>query len=79
MWEAAGGLELPFSARNLKTMSSWATLVKPGDLLATTMRLEKDRFRTPPAGPGATRRLAPVPDKVQTYGLNLAPVLPEGR
>lgn len=75
VWESSGGSELPFHARNLKTATTWAAVVKPGDLMDAYVLLEKDGFKSPPDGKGAARRLAPVADKLQSYGLNLKPLL----
>lgn len=75
VWESSGGSQLPFHARNLGTVTQWAALVKTGDLLDVYARLEKDGFVTPPDGKGSSRKLAPVTDQIQSYGLNLQPLL----
>ncbi|MBC8646816.1 MAG: hypothetical protein H7X85_06605, partial [Thermoanaerobaculia bacterium] len=78
VWEASGGTVLPFSARNLRTLKQWIAPVKPQDLLATFMQLRATSFAQAPPGPGATRKLDPVPDRIQFYGLEMKPALSAG-
>lgn len=76
VWEASGGPELPFSARNLKTITQWIFPIKAGDLVPTLKLLQERGFSlAPTAAPATPRTLAPVPDRIQSYGLNLKPAL----
>jgi alpha-2-macroglobulin len=75
VWESSGGPLLPFHARNYANVTQWVAPLQPGDLMPTLLMLDKDRFRTPPPGDGTPRKLAPRPDKIQSYGLNIASTL----
>ena len=78
VWEASGGPELPFSARNLKTLTQWIFPLKAGELVPALKLLQERGFSlAPTAAPATPRRLAPVPDRIQSYGLNLKPALSE--
>jgi uncharacterized protein YfaS (alpha-2-macroglobulin family) len=79
VWEASGGAVLPFYARNFKTVTQWTAPVKAEDAMPTILRLQKDNFtEAPPVSP-KLRTLAPAPDKIQSYGANIGPVLNNGK
>ena len=79
VWEASGGAVLPFYARNYKTVTQWTAPVSPDDAMPTILRLQKDNFtEAPPVSP-KLRTLAPAPDKIQSYGANIGPVLNNGK
>jgi len=72
VWEATGGPTLPFYARNLKNVQQWLAPVPLERLMPTILRLDKERYTAPP--PDTTpqeRKLSPVADKIQSYGVNV--------
>ncbi|HSK10099.1 MAG TPA: MG2 domain-containing protein, partial [Vicinamibacterales bacterium] len=75
VWEASGGTQLPFYARNFRDVTQWASPLSPADLMPTIRTLRERSFTIAPPAPGQPRRLAPVPDKIQSYGLDLAGAL----
>ncbi|MGH9441494.1 MAG: alpha-2-macroglobulin family protein [Thermoanaerobaculia bacterium] len=75
VWEASGGSELPFSARNLQDLHEWVAGLTVETLFPTIQRLEEKDFGELPPGEGRARDLSPVADKIQSYGLNLKSVL----
>ena len=75
VWEASGGPQLPFYARNLRNVTQWLAPVPPDQLMPTIRSLQGKAFQLAPDGPGAPRRLAPVPDKILSFNLDLEPVL----
>jgi alpha-2-macroglobulin len=78
VWETGGGPQLPFSARNYQSVTQWVAPLKPDELLPTTLKLENDSFGGAPPTPGRARKLAPVPDKIQSYGLDISSALNSG-
>jgi hypothetical protein len=82
VWEAGGGSQLPFSSRNLRTVTQWAQALTADDLMPTVLRLEPEGSRSfdeAPPIPGTPRTLRPKADVLQAYGLDLGPVLPSGK
>jgi len=79
VWEASGGAVLPFYARNYKTVQQWTAPVKPEEAMPTILSLQKNGFTDSPDVPGKMRTLAPAPDKIQSYGANIGPVLNNGK
>jgi alpha-2-macroglobulin len=76
VWESSGGPILPFHARNFLDVQQWLQPVSLEQVMPTMLALEKENFqKTPPA----QRKLAPVADKTQSYGLNLGSALTNGR
>ncbi len=75
VWESGGGPVLPFSARNLTTATQWLAPLKLEDLVPTIRAQESSGFSEAPAGQSRARRLAPAPDKIQAYGLDLKDLL----
>jgi uncharacterized protein YfaS (alpha-2-macroglobulin family) len=75
VWESSGGPVLPFHARNFKNVTQWLTPLSLEQLVPSIVELQKENFRKTPATGGAERALAPVPDKLQSYGLNLKSAL----
>ncbi|MEA2163781.1 MAG: alpha-2-macroglobulin [Thermoanaerobaculia bacterium] len=75
VWESSGGPMLPFHARNFKNVTQWLTPLSLDTLVPSIVELQKESFKKVPATPGVPRNLAPVPDKLQNYGLNLKPAL----
>ena len=75
VWEAGGGPQLPFYARNLQSVTQWAAPLALVELVPALGRLGSQGFGAAPPGPGVARSLAPVPDRIQSYGVDLAGVL----
>ncbi len=75
VWEASGGSELPFSARNLQDLREWVSPLTVDALFPTIQHLEEKDFGELPPGEGKARNLSPVADKIQAYGLNLKSAL----
>jgi uncharacterized protein YfaS (alpha-2-macroglobulin family) len=75
VWESTGGPKLPFSARNLVTVSQWLAPLRLDDLMPAVRALQEKSFEiSPPAAP-VLRRLTPRADTIQSFGIDLAPVL----
>jgi uncharacterized protein YfaS (alpha-2-macroglobulin family) len=78
VWEKDGGTQLPFYARNLRTVTQWASGLDPADLMPRLLELHSGGFSfAPPAG-GLERKLGVTPDRVQSHGLDLAKALRPG-
>ncbi len=75
VWESSGGPVLPFHARNFQNVTQWLTPLSLDQLVPSIVELQKEGFRKAPSSPGTPRKLAPVPDKLQSYGLNLKSAL----
>jgi uncharacterized protein YfaS (alpha-2-macroglobulin family) len=79
VWESRGGPLLPFYSRNLRSVRQWATPLKVEDLMPTILKLRENSFHLSPSGEeGVERALAPAPDAIQSYGINLKTILSEG-
>jgi uncharacterized protein YfaS (alpha-2-macroglobulin family) len=81
VWEAGGGPLLPFHARNLQSVSQWADPVKTDELMPAVRRLQEeqgDRSKAPAPPQATARTLRPKPDALQSYGLDLKPLLSPG-
>ncbi len=74
VWEAGGGLILPFYARNLLGVRQWGAPVKPDDLMPT-IRALTPRFNQAPAADAIDRRLSVSPDRIESHGLDVSKVL----
>jgi uncharacterized protein YfaS (alpha-2-macroglobulin family) len=75
VWESSGGPVLPFHARNFQNVTQWLTPLSLDQLVPSIVDLQKESFHKTPSTPGTQRKLAPVPDKLQSYGLNLKSAL----
>lgn len=78
VWEASGGPLLPFHARNLQSVSQWADPVKPDELMPWVRMLQEGqgtRSKEPAPPQARARTLRPKPDALQSYGLDLKPLL----
>jgi hypothetical protein len=75
VWESSSGPLLPFYARNLQSVTQWLVPLKADDLMPTVFKLQEKSFAMAPDGPGVLRRLRPTPDTVQSFGLDLGPLL----
>jgi uncharacterized protein YfaS (alpha-2-macroglobulin family) len=71
VWESSGGPILPFHARNFQNVTQWLTPLSLDQLVPSINDLQTEGFHKTPGTPGTQRKLAPIPDKLQSYGLNL--------
>jgi len=78
VWESSGGPILPFHARNFLGIKQWLAPLTIDELMPTLVKLEKAGFNLTPDTPPQERKLTPVPDKIQSFGLDLTPVLHNG-
>lgn len=78
VWESSGGPVLPFHARNFLDVQQWLMPLPLEQVMPTILALEKDSFQKAPPTQPAQRKLAPVADKTQSYGLNLSSALTNG-
>jgi len=79
VWEASGGATLPFYARNFKNVKQWTAPVQAENAMPTILRLQASEFTEAPGVEPKLRTLAPAPDKIQSYGANIGPVLNNGK
>ncbi|MBV9496007.1 MAG: Ig-like domain-containing protein [Acidobacteria bacterium] len=78
VWESTGGPQLPFHARNYKSVKQWLAPLKIEDLMPTAIAFEENGANQPPPNAKPTdRTLKPATDKIQSYGFNLKPALGE--
>ena len=82
VWERSGGKQLPFYARNFRSVTQWSQRVALPDLMPTMLRLQGDEeqrsgpaFSEAPASAGQARRLNVTPDRIQSHGLDLTNAL----
>jgi uncharacterized protein YfaS (alpha-2-macroglobulin family) len=75
VWETSGGPLLPFYARNLRSVTQWLSPVTPEQLMPTVRELQGKYFSVAPDAPGTPRTLSPTPDRIQSFGLDLKPIL----
>jgi uncharacterized protein YfaS (alpha-2-macroglobulin family) len=85
VWEKDGGPQLPFYARNFRSVTQWAERIDPSQLVPTIMKLQVDpeesnspSFAEAPAGVGIERKLGVTPDRIQSHGLDLSKVTSAG-
>ncbi|HEV7503060.1 MAG TPA: MG2 domain-containing protein, partial [Vicinamibacteria bacterium] len=75
VWEKAGGPQLPFHARNLATVSQWLAPLAVDDLMPAVRALQEKSFVLSPPGEPVVRRLTPKADTIQSFGIDLRPLL----
>ena len=75
VWESSGGRTLPFHARNFTDVQQWAAPLAPGELMPTIRSLQSGGFAIPPPSAPVHRPLSIVPDRVQSFGLDLSKAL----
>jgi alpha-2-macroglobulin-like protein/MG2 domain-containing protein/Big-like domain-containing protein len=75
VWEKAGGPRLPFYARNLTDVSQWLAPLAASDLMPAVRALQEKSFVLSPPGEPVVRRLTPKADTIQSFGIDLRPVL----
>jgi len=75
VWESSGGPVLPFHARNFATVQQWLMPISIEQTMASMLEIESGNFRKTPPVAATQRKLAPVADKTQSYGLNLSSAL----
>jgi uncharacterized protein YfaS (alpha-2-macroglobulin family) len=74
VWEADGGAQLPFYARNVRDILQWAFRLEPSRLMPTIRKLQPGFAAAPPIA-AQTRALRVTPDAVQSHGLPLGAAL----
>src|SRR5687768_11708919 len=75
VWETGGGPALPFYSRNFTTVLQRLSRLSPDELMPRALELREANDRAmPPAAP-VTRRLNVTPDRIQSHGVDLAPLL----
>jgi uncharacterized protein YfaS (alpha-2-macroglobulin family) len=79
VWESTGGTVLPFYARNFTTVRQWIAAVAPPQLMPTILALQATSFSSTPDATPTDRRLTPQPDRIQSFGMDLARALTGGR
>jgi uncharacterized protein YfaS (alpha-2-macroglobulin family) len=79
VWESSGGPLLPFYARNIKNIQQWVSPLTLEQVMPTMLDLETVSFAKAPPVPAQDRKLAPVPDKIQSYGLDISKAAPNGK
>jgi len=77
VWEKAGGPQLPFYARNLLNVSQWLAPIAVDELMPAVRALQEKAFVLSPPGEPVVRRLTPKADLIQSFGIDLRPVLSE--
>jgi alpha-2-macroglobulin len=82
VWESSGGSILPFYARNFRTVKQWMKPVTLDEVVPLMLRFEAEGYDIKPPsaaeGGGATRKLSPAPNKIQSYGIDVLPALKNG-
>ncbi len=78
VWEKDGGPQLPFYARNLRTITQWVFRLDPALLMTTLQSQLANAFSVAPPGDGVARRLTVTPDRVQSHGLDVSSALAPG-
>jgi uncharacterized protein YfaS (alpha-2-macroglobulin family) len=74
VWEAGGGGQLPFYARNYLNATQWVASIGVRELMPTLQRL-MPRFDASPESTPAERRLGGQADRIGSHGLDLTSAL----
>src|SRR5260221_13065965 len=77
VWKKSGGPQLPFYARNLTNVSQGLAPLAASDLMPAVRALQEKSFVLSPPGEPVVRGLTPKADTIQSFGLDLRPVLPD--
>lgn len=75
VWESSGGSVLPFHARNVRNVRQWLAPLTIEELMPAVMKLKESENKATPSQQPAARKLAPVADKIQSYGVDVKPLL----
>ncbi|MGE0815739.1 MAG: MG2 domain-containing protein [Vicinamibacterales bacterium] len=78
VWEQSSGPQLPFYARNLRSITQWIFALDPANLMPTLRDLMASGFRREPPVQGTARRLTVTADRVQSHGLDVTRALSPG-
>jgi uncharacterized protein YfaS (alpha-2-macroglobulin family) len=78
VWEKDGGPQLPFYSRNFLDVRQWLSAIQPNQLMPILLKLQKEGFKSAPAGPGVNRKLGVTADQIQSHGLDLKGALKPG-
>ena len=79
VWESTGGTVLPFYARNFRTVKQTLTPVSVDEVVPLMLRFEKEGEDLKTTGTPVNRKLAPVADKIQSYGIDASSLLKNGK
>ncbi len=75
VWESSGGPLLPFHARNFRTIKQWLAPLTIEQLMPTSLLFEEKGYNVAPNSQPVERKLNPATDKIQSFGINLKPVV----
>jgi alpha-2-macroglobulin len=75
VWESDGGPLVPFWARNLRNVDQWLHPLSKNELMPALIAAERSNFRQAPPGTPTLRQLRPVPDQLQSYGVDASSIL----
>lgn len=78
VWESSGGSQLPFYARNLRSVSTWLRPLARDELVPAVRGVQEAGFRLAPEVAPEERALRPRPDAIESHGLELRPFLSAG-
>jgi len=78
VWEKDSGPQLPFYARNLRTLTQWVSRLDPAELMPTLRAQLANRFTLAPPVTGTARRLTVTADRVQSHGLDVSGAIAPG-
>ncbi|HEX6178950.1 MAG TPA: MG2 domain-containing protein, partial [Thermoanaerobaculia bacterium] len=72
VWESSGGAILPFSARNFRSVTQWLAPLQIEGVMPLLRQMRLSGFRQiPPDSKGQPRTLRVIPDKIQSFGLDV--------
>lgn len=77
VWEAGGGAQVPFYARNLSSVTQWLQPLTVDQLMPTIHSLQSKSFRDAPETKSIVRKLNTTPDKIQSFGFDVSRALNE--
>ncbi|HSP32978.1 MAG TPA: MG2 domain-containing protein [Thermoanaerobaculia bacterium] len=79
VWESSGGSVLPFHSRNFRSVTQWIAPLTIEQMMPTLQKLRQNNFVLAPDAPPQQRKLNPTADKIQSFGLNMKPVIGGGQ
>lgn len=77
VWESSGGPLLPFHARNYRSVKQWLAPLSLDQVMPTSLLFEEKGYTLSPDTKPVDRKLTPVTDKIQSFGINLKPAIGE--
>jgi len=78
VWESSGGPILPFHSRNFRTVQQWLAPLTVDKLLPALQQMRASNFRSAPNAQPQMRTLTPSADKIQSFGLDMKPIIGAG-